>query len=139
MPRASHSHAGTGATRLATSDRVIRFLRWSLVLVFVGASAAKLGGVPPAVAFFATVGFGQWFRYAVGFYELIGAGLLAYSRTTVVGAVALSALMLGAVGTETLILERPPLSSGATLAALVLLAALVRRSARRATLSLDHP
>lgn len=132
MSRSSRSDAEAGTAGTVTPERVIRILRWSTALVFLGASAAKLVGVPSAVSLFATVGLGQWFRYAVGAYELIGAGLLAYSRTTLVGAVALSALMLGAGATETMILERPPLSSGAMLAALVLLAALVRSTERRA-------
>ncbi len=86
--------------------------------------------MPAAVSLFAKVGLGQWFRYAVGLYELVGAALLAYPRTTVAGTIALSALMLGAGATEMLILERLPLSSGATLAALVLLAVLVRAADR---------
>jgi len=122
-----------GASGIRSPEWVIPRLRWVLVLIFVGAGLGKLAGVPPAVELFAMVGLGQWFRYAVGLYELAGAALLARPRTTVLGTVALSALMVGAGATEVLILERPPLSSGATLVALVLLAALVRASDRRAT------
>jgi putative oxidoreductase len=133
MDDTSPHRAHTGAAGLGSLDRAVRVLRWALVIVFVGASVGKLGGVPSAVNLFARVGLGQWFRYAVGVYELAGAGLLAYPRTTVMGVVALCALMLGAAATEILILERPPISSGATLAALVLLAILVRSTERRET------
>ena len=130
MTQASPPARAMSAAETVPSERVIRLLRWSLALFFVGAGAAKLIGVPAAVSLFAKVGLGQWFRYAVGLYELVGAALLAYPRTTVAGTIALSALMLGAGATEMLILERLPLSSGATLAALVLLAVLVRAADR---------
>ncbi len=130
MTHASPPARAMSAAETVPSERVIRLLRWSLALFFVGAGAAKLIGVPAAVSLFAKVGLGQWFRYAVGLYELVGAALLAYRRTTVAGTIALSALMLGAGATEMLILERLPLSSGATLAALVLLAVLVRAADR---------
>lgn len=121
--RALHAR-GSGA-RVARV--MMPVLRWALVLVFVGAAAMKLSGQPATVALFAAVGFGQWFRYAVASYELTGAMLLAYPRTTVIGAAALSALMVGAARTEIMILDRVPVSSGLTLAGLVTLAWLSRR------------
>ncbi len=133
MTHAPRSDRAVRAAGTRSPERVIPWLRWLLVLVFVGAGAGKLAGVSPAVTLFAMVGLGQWFRYAVGLYELAGAALLAYPRTTVAGTVALSALMLGAGATEILILDRPPLSSGATLVGLVLLAGLVRTADRSAT------
>jgi putative oxidoreductase len=133
MAHAARSDPVVRAPVIRSPERLIPWLRWLLVLVFVGAGVGKLAGVSPAVTLFAMVGLGQWFRYAVGFYELAGAALLAYPRTTVAGAAALSALMLGAGATEILILDRPPLSSAATLVALVLLAALVRTADRSAT------
>jgi putative oxidoreductase len=114
----------SGAMRFA-----VPILRWALVVVFVGAATMKLTSQPETVGLFRAVGLGQWFRFAVGSCELIGAALLAYSRTTVIGAVGLSALMLGAVGTEVMILDRVPVSSGTTLVALVVLAALASRHA----------
>jgi hypothetical protein len=99
-----------------------KVLRWGLVAVFVGAGVAKLVGIESMVMLFAIVGVGQWFRYAVGIYELIGAALLAYNGTRLIGTRALIVLMLGAAATEILILERPPLSSGVTLLALIVTA-----------------
>ena len=124
------SSVSAGAMRkrsVATSATTL--LRWGLVAMFIGAGAAKLLGMPAMVTLFAMVGVGQWFRYAVGAYELIGAALLAYPTTEGIGARALITLMLGAAGTEILILQRPPLSSGLTLVALVVTA---WRGARRA-------
>ena len=94
-------------------------VRWVLVAVFVGAGGAKLAGLFSTPTLFAMVGVGQWFRYAVGSYELIGAALLGYHKTTRIGVIALVLLMLGAAGTEMFILTRPPLSSGATLVGLL--------------------
>jgi putative oxidoreductase len=128
----SHGAVARGVPRgRGTSASVARFmvpaLRWALVLEFIGAAAMKLSGQPATVALFGAVGFGQWFRYAVASYELTGAMLLAHPRTTVIGAAALSALMVGAARSEIMILDRVPLSSGATLAGLITLAVLVRR------------
>ena len=114
-------------TGAAVARVMVPVLRWALVLEFIGAAAMKLSGQPATVALFAAVGFGQWFRYAVASYELTGAMLLAYPRTTIIGAAALSALMVGAARTEIMILDRVPLSSGVTLAGLVTLALLLRR------------
>jgi putative oxidoreductase len=108
------------------AERLTHALRWALVALFIGAGCAKLLGHPLMVTLFAMVGLGQWFRYAVGSYELVGAALLAYRKTASVGALALILLMLGAVATEVLILGRLPLSSGATLVALLALVTGVR-------------
>jgi len=129
--RARPSAAGARVAADARHRTVIRLLRWSLVLVFVGAGAAKLLSESSTVTLFAMVALGQWFRYAVGAYELIGAALLAYSRTAAIGATALIALMVGAAATEVLILERFPLSSGATLVALAVVAAGLRTDRAR--------
>jgi putative oxidoreductase len=111
----------------ARRDVVIRLLRWLLVALFLGASLTKLFGNPATVTLFAMVGAGQWFRYAVGSYELVGAALLVYPRTASIGATALIILMLGAVATEVLILDRFPLSSGATLVVLLVVVAGLRK------------
>jgi hypothetical protein len=124
----------TGDARPAVDvrrDAVIRVLRWSLVALFVGAAGTKLFGEPGTITLFAMVGAGQWFRYAVGSYELVGAALLVYPRTALLGATALIVLMVGAAATEVLILERFPLSSGATLVALLAVVAGLRKQAGR--------
>ncbi len=102
-------------------DRILTLLKWGLVVEFGGAGGAKLAGLPAMVALFAAIGFGQWFRYATGLWEIAGALLLILPRTTTLGALALSALMLGAAGSEMLILHRAPISSVGTLVLLLVL------------------
>lgn len=97
-------------------------LRWIVVAIFVGAGSAKLLGVASMIALFDAVGFGQWFRYVIGVGELTGALLLAIPRTALPGTFLLSVIMVGAAGTEMFILRRLPISSGATLLALVVVA-----------------
>jgi DoxX-like protein len=126
-PKPRSSAAGPARELVGGRPGPLVLLRWALVLVFAGAGVAKLLGVSSTVTLFAMVALGQWFRYAVGIYELAGAALLAYSRTAGVGATALIALMVGAGATEILILERVPLSSGATLIALAVVVAGLRR------------
>jgi hypothetical protein len=102
------------------AERLTAVLRLGLAVLFVGAASTKLIGLPRMVALFDSVGLGQWFRYGVGAYELAGAAGLVWWRTAPWAAGALSVLMVGAGGTEVVILHRVPLSSGATLAVLLL-------------------
>jgi uncharacterized membrane protein YphA (DoxX/SURF4 family) len=90
--------------------------------IFVGAGSAKLLGFPSMVALFNAVGVGQWFRYVTGIGELTGAFLLARPRTVLPATFLLSALMVGAAGTEMLVLRRLPLKSAATLLAVLIVA-----------------
>jgi putative oxidoreductase len=123
------SGRAAGADWLTATRVVTLLLRWVLVIEFVGAAALKLTSQPETVGLFTAVGLGQWFRFVVGSCELTGAVLIAYSRTVVIGALGLSALMVGAAATEVLVLDRLPISSGATLIALLTLAALASRRA----------
>jgi DoxX-like family len=118
------SGSGTGTDWVTAARAVTLLLRWVLVIEFVGAAAMKLTSQPETVGLFTAVGLGQWFRYVVGACELMGGLLIAYSRTAVIGALGLSALMFGAAATEVLVLDRLPISSGATLIALLTLATL---------------
>jgi putative oxidoreductase len=128
--RVRYSEIDTASAPAAQADwvsaarAVTLVLRWVLVIEFVGAAAMKLTSQPEAVGLFTAVGLGQWFRFVVGSCELIGAMLLAYRRTIPIGALWLAALMVGAAATEVLVLDRLPISSGATLIALLTLAAL---------------
>lgn len=97
---------------------LLTVLRLCVVAIFVVAGTAKLFGWGSTVALFDAVGFGQWFRYVTGLSELTGAALLAVPRTTLLGALMLAGLMIGAIGTEMFILRRLPVSSAATLGAL---------------------
>ena len=56
------------------------FLRYAFGALFLLAGAMKLYGVPMLVAEFDTVGLGQWFRYFVGVWEIVG-GILIFLPT----------------------------------------------------------
>jgi uncharacterized membrane protein YphA (DoxX/SURF4 family) len=105
-------------------------LRLGLAFLFFAAGCGKILGVAPAVALFRTIGFGEWFRYAVGGVELLGAVLLTIPSTARTAALGLVGLMVGAAGTEVIVLHRPPIMSLLTMAALIITAR--ARSAPRA-------
>lgn len=79
---------------------VAAILRLLIAALFVGAGVLKLAGAEPMVAVFATLGAGQWLRYAVGVGELLGALMLLTRRLAGAGAVLLSGIMVGAVATQ---------------------------------------
>jgi uncharacterized membrane protein YphA (DoxX/SURF4 family) len=97
-------------------------LRLGLAFLFFAAGCGKILGVAPAVALFRTIGFGEWFRYAVGAVELCGAVLLTIPGTARTAALGLVGLMVGAAGTEVIVLHRPPIMSLLTMAALIITA-----------------
>ena len=66
-------------------------------LAFLAAGGAKLAGVPDMVAMFEAMGFGQWFRYFTGLYEIAGAVLLLVPRTAWIGAAMFVMQMAAAV------------------------------------------
>ena len=72
-------------------------LKAALGLLFLGAAAAKLAGATSMVTEFDVVGLGQWFRYAVAFFELVGAVLLLVPRTAHYGALVLAVACVGAL------------------------------------------
>ena len=72
-------------------------LKVAFGLMFLGAGAAKLAGVQALVVEFDQVGLGQWFRYAAGLIEVIGAVLLLVPRTAIYGASLLFVVCLGAL------------------------------------------
>lgn len=115
---------------LGRATQPITFVRWAVVLMFVGAGCAKLAGLPSMIALFNAVGFGQWFRYVIGAGELTGAALLAIPRTVTLGGLVLGVLMIGAAGTEMFILRRLPISSSVTLVVLAVVLAHELRPSR---------
>ena len=92
----------TMSPRTAQSTRA-GLLRVSLAVLFVGAGVFKLAGASSMVVLFTTIGVGQWFRYAVGIAELLGAVLLVTPRLAGIGAIFLSGIMVGAIGTQLVI------------------------------------
>ena len=76
--------------------KILVALRVLLGIAFVAAAAMKLTGQSQMVAEFDTVGLGQWFRYATGLIELVGALLLVRRSTVVAGATLLLCVSIGA-------------------------------------------
>jgi uncharacterized membrane protein YphA (DoxX/SURF4 family) len=101
-------------------------LRMGLALLFVVAGLAKLSGMTAMVALFNTLGLGQWLRYLVGIIEVVGALLLFTQRLAGVGALILSAVMVGAVITQGFIIKASPLVPLAVFAMLMILVWLSR-------------
>ena len=64
----------TRGTRAAGRGRALTIALWILQIIlalqFVMAGLAKLFGDQAMVEMFATIGIGQWFRYAVGALEV---------------------------------------------------------------------
>ncbi len=73
--------------------------------VALGAGSGKLLGSADMIALFDAVGIGQWFRYATGSLEVLGALLLIIPGTIALGAVLLACVMAGAVATHLAILH----------------------------------
>jgi uncharacterized membrane protein len=83
------------------------------------------------VEMFATIGFGQWFRYAVGALEIAVAVGVLIPRLSGLAALGLACLMVGATATNLFVLGASPLLP----VGLLLVSALVawgRRSRTRA-------
>jgi putative oxidoreductase len=71
-----------------------------LALLFAAAAIPKLSGAAAAVAMFATIGAGQWFRYFIGVIELAGAIGLLIPRLAGLAALGLVVDMIGATGVQ---------------------------------------
>jgi len=106
-------------------------LRVVMAVVLLGAGGAKVVGDAWMVAVFHAIGLGQWLRYVVGILEIVGGLALLVSPLAGVAALALVAMMIGAVLTEIMIVRRPPIAALAALAALMLIAWGHREDTRR--------
>jgi len=65
-------------------------LRVVLGLIFALVGATKLAGTGNTVAYFAAVGWGQWFRILTGCVDLAGVALLFVPQWTCYGAIMLA-------------------------------------------------
>lgn len=83
-------------------------VRGLLALAFVAAGGAKLYGVPMLVEEFQHIRLGQWFRYATGGLEVMGAILLLLPRKAAFGALLLICIMIGAVITHLFVIGGSP-------------------------------
>ena len=109
----------------------MRTVEQGLALLFLGAGAIKLAGLPAMVRLFDAMGMGQWLRFAVGAAEMTGGAMLLVPGLTLPGVLLLVGVMFGAIGGDVMVLHTLPLAPVAVLA--VLLAALhARRGELRA-------
>jgi putative oxidoreductase len=100
--------------------------------MFLMAGYSKLSGNPQMVGLFQAIGFGQWFRYVTGSFEVIGAVLLLIPVLSGLGGLLLTGVMFGAVATHLFIIGGNP-----TMAITLLIASIIVAWGRRdRTLSL---
>ena len=83
-------------------------VRGLLAIAFVAAGGAKLYGVPMLVEESQHIGLGQWFRYATGGLEVMGAIPLLLPRKAAFGALLLICIMTGAVITHLFVIGGSP-------------------------------
>ena len=104
---------GTGAASSWNRGRAANVALWALrallAVLFAMAGSAKVFGDPAMVEMFATIGVGQWFRYAIGALEVSGAGGVLVPRLSGPAALGLVLLMAGAVLTNLFVLGASPL------------------------------
>jgi putative oxidoreductase len=75
------------ATTTAKTRLILTWvLRILLGVMFLGIGIEKLTGTMGTIPFFAAVGWGQWFRYTSGVFDLAGALLILIPRWTSLGA-----------------------------------------------------
>ena len=110
----------------ATPSRVksagLWFLQAASAAIFVMAGVAKLTGAGSMVQAFAAVGLGQWLRYFTGVLEVVGAVALLVPAFAGVGAVWLTAVMVGAVIAHLAVLGGNPALPVALLVAMAIVA-----------------
>ena len=108
--------------RIAVPPLVLQWLRFAMVVVFVGGGLMKLAGADVMVRLFADIGVGQWLRYVVGAMELAGGTLLLVPAWSGLAALGLIVMMIGAAMAELLIIRRLPIAAAACAVALMVIA-----------------
>lgn len=113
-------------------------LRAAVALVFLYEGIDKFGTRRLWIRLFAEIGIGQWFRYATGLVEILGATLLLIPKATPVAVTMLACTMVGAFLAHVFILGVGP----QTVVVAILLALLLvigwRRRAHSAHVDLQH-
>jgi putative oxidoreductase len=89
--------------------RITWAIRVLLALAFGAAGSAKLAGVPMMVQIFEAVGFGQWFRYLTGAFEVAGAVMVLVPALAFFGALLLAVTMVGGIATHLFLMGGSPL------------------------------
>ena len=95
-------------TRSSQSDSATNFaIRISVALVFVVTGVDKFLQSPEWDQVFKAIGWGDWFRYFTGVVEMTGGLMFLLPATTTLGAVLLSAAMIGAMTFHIAVLKQP--------------------------------
>ena len=101
------------AQQTTKPSKALNLMVWGVqiltALAFLAAGGSKLSSAPAMVDMFEKIGFGQWFRYVTGSFEVIGAVLLLLPRTAAIGGWLLTAVMIGAIGTHLFIIGGSPI------------------------------
>lgn len=99
---------------------------WALQLggaaMFLMAGYNKLTGNPDMVGAFEAIGMGQWFRYVTGSIEVVSGIFLLIPALAGVGALLLSATMVGAVLTHLVVFQNSPAVPAVLLVAMLAVA-----------------
>jgi putative oxidoreductase len=95
--------AASGPRRIGTW-----VLQGIVATAFLAAGAAKLAGVAYMVQLFDQIGLGQWFRYATGVVEVVGALALIAPGLVWFGGLWLGGTMVFAVLTHVFVLHTSP-------------------------------
>jgi len=121
---------------LGSTGKIMNVGLWILQVaaagMFLMAGFAKLSGDPQMVGMFDAIGFGQWFRYLTGSFEILGALLLLIPRLSGLGGLWLVGVMLGAVATHLFIIGGSPLMA----IILLIVVAVIAWGRRQRTISL---
>ena len=98
-------------------------IAFALLFFFIGLS--KFGRQSRWIATFDQIGFGQWFRYATGILQAVGAVMILVPGTFLLGITMLAATMIGAMVAWIFLLGTPfnAVFPGALLIGLVVVAA----------------
>ncbi len=98
-----------GTTPAARRSRLVDWsLRLILALVFLYQGLDKFGSRRLWIRVFSEIGVGQWFRYATGAVEIIGAILVMIRKATAVAVTLLACTMVGALLTQVAIIGVGP-------------------------------
>jgi putative oxidoreductase len=91
----------------ARIDVVDWVLRTCVAVLFGSVGYEKLVPAPGSywVTLFTQIGFGEWFMYATGAIQVLGAVLVMVPRTAVVGAALVGATMVGAIFCHLVLLD----------------------------------
>lgn len=108
--------------RSKAAHTVAWILQIVLALAFLAAAGAKLAAVPAMVESFDQIGLGQGFRIVTALVEIVGAIALLAPGTTVLGALWLSATMVGATAAHLLRIHTSPAPALVLLALLLVVA-----------------